>query len=302
VLTGSHSQISSNIRKAIALLRPDRKYSIVITVATFLVALTACSVTTPSVATGSPATQKSSPPVQQPSPAVTEAAPVVPAPIAANTWHFENATKYTFNLTIQMWAPIVGKSQAIHPADRSFALTSVCPYDPTLDVAIPVEWQATATTKGFSVPLSADAIFSSDISTPGYSGSSVASPAYAGKGVAPFDGDSRVDVYQQFSSGPKCSKFSSNNIWGYGHSDGFGVSWDSVAVEGTSASQLFFVIVHNYFSPATPNGDPALLNWITLRPIFTGGNLGASGTFVDADGASLGVYSNKGISLAGTVR
>jgi hypothetical protein len=61
-----------------------------------------------------------------------------------------------------------------------------------------------------------------------------------------------------------------------------------------------FIIVRNYFTPATPNGDSALLDWITIRPMFSG-SAGTSGQFIDVDSNDLGAYSGVGMTLSGQI-
>lgn len=182
-----------------------------------------------------------------------------------------------------------------HPSSRDFYIENVCSVDPQFDVVIPAYWVAKATTLGFNTPISMRAIFASEGT------GNLTNGEYTGRGVAPYRGDSRLSVAQNFSDSPKCSTFSSTDIWGYGASNGFGVEWSDTFSFGRSAYHSFFIVVKNYYSPATPQGDSALLDFIMFRPLFGGDNGDAAMVYGDVDGASLGIYSNRGITLNGKV-
>ena len=122
---------------------------------------------------------------------------------------------------------------------------------------------------------------------------------YAGSGIAPFNGDDRVSVEQYFSDGPHCSTFSSSNIWGYGQAGGFGVSFADPLANGAGARSEFAIIVRNYYTPATPDGDLALLDWITVRPLTGGDKTDPATAFVDVTSSYLGIYSTTGLTLSG---
>ena len=89
------------------------------------------------------------------------------------------------------------------------------------------------------------------------------------------------------------------NKWG--QVNGFDVTWADPAPNGVVRTSLFFIVVKGYFSPVTPQGDVAVLDWIVLKPIFGGDNDDPAMVYVDTAGAYLGIYSSKGITLRGKV-
>jgi hypothetical protein len=235
--------------------------------------------------------------------AETAAAAKAAVPAHSNSWNFVNGSKYTYTLTINLWEPSAAPSAA-HPANPALSVGSVCGFDPATDIAIPAEFVTEATTAGFPTLVSVSALFvNAETGGSNGRGSLGASTAYTGSGAKPADHDNRLSVEQWFGteSQPQCRIYSSTNMWGGGGASSFGASWSVPFQQGQTGKHDFFVIVKNYLSPATPDGDAALLNWITLRPMFSGGDVGKTETYVDADSAYVGIYSSVGITLSGTV-
>jgi hypothetical protein len=255
--------------------------------------LTACGASqagAPSTSTEVAATSVPSP-IPTPTPTIDELFP------SRSVWHFENERGYTYDMTIALGEPtrISESGTLIHPMDDGFAVGSACTVDPKLDVVIPAYWSAEVTTVGFDTPVSMRALFT-DVG-----GAGTSDGEYHGQGPAPFDGDDRVLVAQNFSGGDECRAFSSTNIFGYGGSNGFCVQWNDPVSEGSVRTALFFIVVKSYFTPASPQGDAALLDWIVLRPLLAGDLDDPAMVYRDADGANLGIYSEKGITLSGKV-
>lgn len=213
-----------------------------------------------------------------------------------SVWHFENQSGYKYDMTIALGEPTrIPESRTLtHPLDRDFELGSACTMDPKLDVVIPAYWSAEATTAGFNTPIGMRASFADG-------GAGTPDGEYTGRGVAPHQNDNRLLVAQNFSDGPSCSQFSSENDWGYGGSGGFSVRWNDPVPQGSVRTDEFFIVVKGYFSPSTPQGDLPLLEWIVLRP-FPGGDLNdAAMVFRDVDGWNVTTGSLKGITLSGKV-
>jgi len=255
-----------------------------------------------SAANGSKSSHSASTAASTPTPTPTQAPhPASNSPIAQNVWRFANQDKYSYSETIQVWAPLPhAKVGVSHPGNSAVTLGSTCSYNPNTDLVIPASIGAIATTPNFKTSLEANALFVNGSSLGAIaSGNTSYSKPYAGPGTPPADGDNRVSVFESFTSGPVCKDYSSTNIWGYGHAASFGVNFGQ-ANNGQGGTSDMFIIVRNYFSPATPNGDSALLDWITIRPMFSG-SAGTSGQFVDVDSNDLGAYSGVGMTLSGQI-
>lgn len=202
---------------------------------------------------------------------------------AARTWNFANEAGFSYRLAIDVASPAQS-----HPEDSSFKVGASCGFDATRDIAVPVTLSATATTAGYETPISARFTLNSD------------NYRYGGDGVAPHRDDDRVRVEQKFSDGTECKTLSSTNLWGYAQPPGIGVSWQSPIAEGRTVQHQLFVIVKDYYLPAHPKGDVALLDFIAIRPLFGGNNQDAANMYRDTDGANLGIYSNRRLTLNGT--
>lgn len=215
-------------------------------------------------------------------------------------WNYRNESGYTYEMTIALGNPSRMPDSGLfpHPRDSSFELTSACSVNPQLDVVIPAYWSAKATTPGFDTPIGMSAVFAEG-------GAGTTTGRYHGRGVAPVEGDNRVMVAQDFSDGPKCSIFSSTGESGYGSSSGsFGVRWFDPVPQGSVRTSVFFIVVKGYFSPATPQGDRVLLDWITLRPSYSGSNTEPAMIYRDINGlitSRYGTYSKQGITLSGKI-
>lgn len=246
---------------------------------------------------GPPPTPTPIPPTPTPAPTPTPTPTMDEKYPHQATWRFRNQSGYSYEMTIMLGEPMrFPESGSLrHPDSWDFLLEDVCSVDPQFDVVIPAYWVAEATTTGFATPISMRAIFASEGTGNRTNGD------YTGRGVAPYRGDSRLRVAQNFSDGPKCSTFSSTDYWGYGGSSGFSVQWSDPFPHGRSAWHPFFIVVKDYYSPATPQGDKALLDWIILRPLSGGDMDNAGMVYSDSDGASLGIYSNRGITLSGKI-
>lgn len=243
------------------------------------------------------AAAKKASPAPTPAPIPSPTPSPVPPPaaevprIVGPTWSFSNKAGFSYDMTMSVGAATRYSKDS--PPSFSQGTTTrkagtACTIDPVKDVVIPVTWSAKATTQNFKTKISMRAIFRQ------------VNQKYAGVGIAPFDRDDRVMVEQFFSSGPECSTFSSTNLWGYGQAGGFGTVFQEELAAGASVQTRFFVIVKNYYTPATPTGDAALLDWITIRPIFGGDNGDDANVYREAN-ASLGVYSLTGITLNGDI-
>lgn len=206
-----------------------------------------------------------------------------------------NKSGYSFDMTIALGKPVrIPTSETLtHPLDNNLALDSACTVDPHFDIAIAAYWSAEATTVGFDTPISMRAGFASG-------GPAFRRREYYGRGVAPYEGDNRIRVARHFSDGPSCNALSSEGSNSSPTGNAFSVKWDKPIPEGSIRRDEFFIIVKNYFTPATPKGDSALLDWIVLQQL-PGGNFDDNAMLyleLLPDGTLL-YGGEKGITLSG---
>lgn len=212
-----------------------------------------------------------------PTPVVVTSPPQAPpAPTLSHsaTWSLSNELGYTYDLTLSLGEPTSrGQSGVSHPKAASNRLGSICGFDGNSDAAIPAEIAVTATTPGEATTPGAALIIASDYAIGRFGPPDPSEPplaAYNGVGITPYADDDRVSVEQFYSDGGHCWAFSSTNSWGYGQAGGFAYGWSSPVATGDIVKGQFFIIVHNYYTPAMPQGDPDLLGYIALRPMLFG--------------------------------
>jgi hypothetical protein len=221
--------------------------------------------------------------------ATTTAAAVTTAEAVnhSNSWYFANKSGYTYTFTIKIWEPILDAESgvSVHPANTDSVLGGACEFDPVTDLAIPGQYAVEYTTEKFSSDnIEVYMLFLNDLST----------GPYSGPGVPPAQGDNRLSVEQFYLDGPICENYSST---GWGPSN-FGGKWADYSFSyGQIGAAGFFIIVHDYFSPVTPNGDTALLDWIIIRPMA----INVIDGFKDTDDRSSFPYSYVGMTLSGKV-
>lgn len=221
------------------------------------------------------------PPTPTPTPTISELFP------HEAKWTYKNNSGYSFDMTLALGNPtkIPEDRMFMHPRSRDFNLGNVCSLNPKSDIVIPAYWEAKATTVGWDTPLAMGAMFSSG-------GAGTSNGEYKGRGVAPFSGDGRVSVAQDFSDGSKCSGFDSSDHYGYGGTMGFNVRWIDAVPNGSVRMAPFFIVVRDYYSPATPNGDTSLLDWIVIQPISAGDWDNPAMVFKPVNGSHLGFTLN----------
>lgn len=219
---------------------------------------------------------------------VTKAPPPPASPIefkdSGHTWAFKNASGYSYELQIAV-APAAKFVADQHVADDA-EVGSACSINPQTDVIVPIRFFVKATTEGYDTPL-----------TIRYSNVWTGIP-YTGTGIAPGMDDRRVMVEQYFGSGPKCEPSSSANQVGFSSASSFGVKWDEPVPTGQTKISRATVIIKNYFTPATPDGDDALLDWIGIGPMIAGDSSVAGAVYVEE--SARGLISRTLVNLRGT--
>lgn len=166
------------------------------------------------------------------------------ADLLARTWTFATESGYSYEQVIEVGPPIKDGFNG------DWTVGTACSYDPSTDVAIPVTSTVRATTMGYNTPVRAGFLIQH------------VGDSYSGVGIAPYNGDLRLSVERYFSDGTECDIMSSSN---YADST-FGVQWTDPMSKGVAGSFTFTVIIEDYYVPATPLGDTALLDWITILP------------------------------------
>ncbi|MBU1250720.1 MAG: hypothetical protein KJ659_11215 [Actinobacteria bacterium] len=210
------------------------------------------------------------------------------AQLAASTWKYANDSGFSYDLRFTLERPTRGATARSHPLASDFTAENVCSVSES-DLVIPGSLTAVATTEGYDTPISVNFTLNSG------------GLEYSGTGIPPTRYDDRVRVAQMFSDGGKCSTLSSTNAWGYAQPPAIGVSWQEPLSTGTSVRHAFFIIIQNYYLPAHPDGDPALLDYIAINPLFGGSNTDAAMMYRDVDGANLGIYSNRRMTMNGEI-
>lgn len=157
--------------------------------------------------------------------------------------NYTNDQGYSYSVTVKIWDPIqnakVGKTT--HP-DYSANVLQSSSFNASTDLVVPAAFVIQNTTKQFSIPVSIAADMT-EISA----------------------SDERVHTYpdvtvEQFFSNPEDTNIPSSPV--------FSVQWNNPLTPNQTAKQDFFVIIHNYYTPKTPQGDTTLLDRIGIHPVI----------------------------------
>lgn len=146
------------------------------------------------------------------------------------TWSTASELGYTTDVVLDYWP--LRRTGVVHPADSGFRLGSACGFDPDVDVWIPARIEITNTTSGFA------------------NRSNVAFQLQVPPSASPIV----IDVESNFSNGTSCVT-SPSIVTG-----GASVDLD----EGAGAVSSFFIVLHDYYSPAHPDGDTVSLEHIEI--------------------------------------
>lgn len=188
------------------------------------------------------------------------------AALAARTWTMSDSQGYGFTASLAVDAPTTSASGTIGNTltddGYSFELGDACGFDPAVDVAVPVKMTVTATTQGFDTDISA-----------------LITIAQSGRVSTPHE----VVVEAYFTEGPECKTPT------YGSTILDGVHWAEPMATGASGGHQFYVIIRQWKTPATPNGDVAFLDNVSMR--VSGGQ-----------GSTYGTSSNQLLFLSNRVK
>jgi len=203
------------------------------------------------------------------------------AKLGSATWNGKRADGYTCWVTWTVWQPLpVGTGDsAVHPADSGLSLASTTDYDPTKDLAIPVQVEVDNSSSGFDLDMSLIV----DLNNP--RGITTDSPTGNWSYYIVDFVDSRQTAkwmvtldHGAVSTAPQTMD----------NADGAQIlSWSQIAPYRTGTDNAFFVI-RDYFTPAQPDGPKGLLAKLGVRPILGSG-------FVSSDTEALS-FSGKTIA------
>ncbi|MDR1330236.1 MAG: hypothetical protein LBK23_11610 [Oscillospiraceae bacterium] len=203
--------------------------------------------------------------------------------IGTASWLLGDTAGYRFKQTIRIYDAISGKEAvgAGHPNNFGNKLQN---FDYEKDIAVPIVVSVENVTAGMDSAMVAKADMI--IGRPG-GPDLLTKYQYSGDGKAPTSSDKRVSVIKYYSSDIESETFNSYNLWGYGERGGWGVQWTDKYRPGETRAADYFLIVHDYFSPLTPEGDRALLDCITIKPLtYPSNQSGESFQFVYSGGLS----------------
>jgi hypothetical protein len=157
-------------------------------------------------------------------------------PTRTYEWEVEGDSGATARLKLELAEPFLGSE----PLPSGFeGLDSACTVDAQRDAVIPIRLEVENTTDSFDLAAAVDLRVrqvKDEVSAPlGF------------------------DAASSFSDGPSCDALSSGSI-----DDGTGVKFESVS-PGGSDDHNWLVVVHNYYSPAQPDGaNFDLGNWFAV--------------------------------------
>lgn len=184
--------------------------------------------------------------------AAAAAAAAEAAERAARTWTMSDPQGYGFTATLDIGAPTTtysGSTGSLTESGISYELGDACGFDPAVDIAVPVTLRVTATTQGFDTDVSA-----------------LVTVTQSGRVATPHE----IVVEGYFSDGPACQTPT------YGSTILNGVHWNEPLETGASATHTFMVIIREWKTPATPNGDSAFFDNVSMR--VSGGQSSTYGT------------------------
>jgi type II secretory pathway pseudopilin PulG len=203
---------------------------------------------------------------------------VTPPPTANATWTLSTTSGYTYDMSMSIGAPVTSGTNGSRgnysdSTNQENEIGSVCTdFDPTRDIAIPVQLTVTAKTAGFNTPV--DAAYQAGHFT--YSGE-------APDGLS----TASLETERYFTSDTDCYEW--DNTYGSA-----GVQWETPFSNGEAGNHRFTVIIKNYRSPLFPTGNTALLDWFMVRPANAASSQSAVGTYTVSSGP-------VAVTLAGTI-
>jgi hypothetical protein len=184
-------------------------------------------------------------------------------------WSNKNDQGYSWIVTLTEWTPIIGGNEDViqHPYNSEFSVTtSDEDYDSAKDAIIPVMISLKNTTEGFDLENAASVLYfhvaqcndstvTNDLNTPKTIDVFSYSPS-RGTSVYKYYLQSYTDLGK--NTGVEVSASLSD--------DGSPGLWWNPISSGKTVNALFFVIIHNFITPANPKGNLNLLDYVAIFP------------------------------------
>jgi len=224
---------------------------------------------------------------EQPAESYTEPEYVEPEPVETTqpdltsdsaSWDYKNGAGYTCSVTLTVWEPIPADAVGIvaHPADKpapstqadqsepTVILDSASDYDPKTDMVIPLSVGTQNTTDGFD--LEGLQVNSQCAGLPCTDPEYTISPARA-LDFTFFYSDGNQTKSMAFATSPADS-WGGNRMQIQTGTDSFAstTTWTDPLAPDERGGALGFAILHDYYSPAAPQGDAAMLELLMLTP------------------------------------
>lgn len=192
-----------------------------------------------------------------------------PSPMtsAHATWKYKRSDGYTSSVTFTVWTPVPKDVSSAfgHPEDANGAVDPTADYDPTTDVAIPFQVKLANTTSGFDLSDARTLVQLFGLSL----GSSKME-------ISP-DHPKLMDTILFFSDGRSTDNWQvyTENQFGYWYvkvmpantdDTPIIISWSALSSQASSTVNAF-IVLHDYYSPATPAGARELLTRIAANPM-----------------------------------
>ena len=236
------------------------------------------------LASESSAAASSATPSESPSEAEIFTPPPTPTisastPLGSTTWTLTSPSGHTEKLTVSVSEPVTGTQlDGVAIGGGLFEsptyLSDVCSIDTARDAVVPVHIEATNTTSGVGTALS-------------YALTAV--PYSTGYYVAPttLNSIARFAVAATYADHQNaCDSLVDSGANGY---------WNATYAQGESGSKDVYIVIHDYVTPSTPQGDSQVLHLVRLIPFASTSDSDTNGEFYQPDEA------NVPLGLDGTV-
>lgn len=210
---------------------------------------------------------------------------------SGHVWSFSSQKGYSYDLQIEMGEPIRYSNESAdlygwtYQDGTEMVVGAICDIDPETDGIVPMRRTAIPTTEGYDTRVNTTLIIQ------------LAPAEYVGSGIAPAAGDHRINVESYYSKSADCDWFSSHNSMRGGDST-FGSSLAYALAKGRKQISYSSIIIKDYFTPTTPEGDTALLDAIMITPVSAGLSSEPAEIFREADMES-DTFSRTSVTLNG---
>lgn len=193
------------------------------------------------------------------------------APAAIKTcsfdWENKNDQGYSWTVSLTEWNPVIGGNQEFinHPFDSRFSInTSDGDYNSAKDAIVPVMISLKNTTVGYDLENSSSSLWFHTVACNDSGVTDYLNTINNSIDVLSWGGNSGTDV-NEYSLG---LMYSTNIIKVTALNTGVaspGLWWNPIP-SGETYNALFFVIIHDFITPANPKGNMDLLDYVAIFP------------------------------------